>query len=253
VRDPAACHGSLYLTMLESFSTYLGPSAGDSNALVLGTEWSRRKLDVTLGAWSTLRHDATPFAHTTATIPLATAPGPAVDRPDRAVEPHPEAIGRLVAFVRQLEKGLSARGLLGSSSAARAMIDDVNALLLAALAAAVAEVNGEPQPAAPILDDLAATFARLEARAKGPIAAGRVADVHADERTGRVLEVGTRGIDELWLVLRDPRAQKPTLYMGPHLGHAQLVIAPRMTDRAWRARQTPPPPWTREHTSPTSP
>lgn len=253
VRDPNACHASLYLTMLEALTTYLGASVGDSNALVVGTEWSRRKLDVTLGAWATLRHDMTPFMRTAATSQLTAAPGPATDHPDRAVEPHPEAIARLVAFVRQLDKGLSARGLLGSSSSARAMIDDVNGLLLAALAASVAQVNGEPPPASPILDDLAGTFARLEARAKGAIAAARVADVHVDARTGRVLEVGTRGIDDLWLVLRDPHGQKPTLYVGPHLGHAELAIAPRLTDRAWRARQPAPPPWTREHTAlPTS-
>jgi hypothetical protein len=245
VRDPGACHGSVYLTMLEALTTYLGPSAGDSNALVLGSEWSRRKLDTTLGAWATLRHDMTPFAHGEATVPLSTIPpAPASDH---AVEPHPEAIARLAALVRQLDRGLAARGLLASGSAARGLLDDVTALIGAALAASVAEVNGEPAPASALLDDLAATFARIEARAKTPIAGPRVADVHVDERTGRVLEVGTRGIDDLWIVLRDPHGQKPTLYVGPHVGHAELSIAPRMTDRAWRARQAPPPAWTKEH------
>lgn len=252
VRDPGACHASVYLTTLEALATYLGPSAGDSNALVLGTEWSRRKLDVTLGAWASLRHDMTPFAHAPAAVSLATfSPSPSVEH---AVEPHPEAIGRLAALLRQFDKGLSARGLLAAESPARLLLDEVESLVGSALVASVAEVNGDAPPSSLILDDIPVAFARIEARARGPIALGRVADVHIDERTGKVLEIGTRAIDDLWIVLRDPRGQKPTLYVGPHVGHASVAAAPRMTDRAWRARLSAPPPWAKEHvlTSPSA-
>jgi hypothetical protein len=233
--DPGSAHASLYASTLEALTVYLDSSAGDPNAAVVTSEWSRRKLDASLAAWATLRHDATPFAHTPARSFTPEA-RPKVDVP-WAVEPHPEAIGRLAALLRQIERGLGARGVLVSAGA-RALIEDVRVLVTAALEGAVAEVNAEPPPASVevVLDDLAGVFARIEARAGGPIAAPIVADVHADLRSGAVLEVGTAGVSDLWAAVTDPHTEKPALFVGPHVGHVELAASPRMNDRAWRAR-----------------
>jgi hypothetical protein len=242
VRDPDACHGSVHLSMLEALASYLAPSAGDPSALVLSSEWSRHKLDVALGAWAALRHDETPFAHRT---PWDTAPpSKAAATMTWAVEPHPEAIARLVALVRQIVRGLGARGLMKDGSLSKELATRVLSVLSAALEVSVAEVNGQAPPPEPLLDDLAATFARIEAIA-GPLALPLVADVHTDLRSGRVLEVGTRPMDEMWMVLRDPHGFAPTLFVGPHVGHASFDVAPRMTDQAWRARSLSRAEWAR--------
>ena len=87
-----------------------------------------------------------------------------------------------------------------------------------------------------MLGDLAGVFARIEARAGAPIAAPIVADVHTDQRSGSVLEVGTAGPSDLWAAVTGPRAQKPALFVGPHVGYVETAASPRMNDRAWRAR-----------------
>lgn len=233
--DPASAHSSVYASVLEAISVYLEPSAGDASGAFVTSEWSRRKLDTALAAWATLRHDATPFAHT----PARAATDDALVRVDVpwAVEPHPEAIGRLLSLVRQMEKGLVAHRVL-QAAPARALLEEVEALLVAALAGAVAEVNGEPPVASTeaVLGDIAGVFARIEAHAAGPVAAPIVADVHTDLRSGAVLEVGTTGIGELWAAVTDPHTRKIALFAGPHIGHAELSASPRMNDRAWRTR-----------------
>jgi len=249
LRDPDACHGSLHLSALEALASYVAPSAGDSGALVLSSAWSRQKVDVALAAWATLRHDETPFAHRAASAASFSANA----TNHVAVEPHPEAIARLLSFARQIARGLGARGLLKDGSPAQMLATHVSALLSAALRASVAEVNGDPPPKEPLLEDLARAFATIETAANGPIAAPIVADVHANSRSGQVLEVGTRPIEELWIVLRDPRTFAPTLFVGAHVGHAELATSPRMTDRAWRARAAPAPDWTRATSTSASP
>lgn len=233
--DPASAHASVYASALEALSVYLEPSAGDASGAFVTSDWSRRKLDTALAAWATLRHDATPFAHTPARFAAQDA-RPRADVP-WAVEPHPEAIGRLLSLVRQMDKGLRAHGVLQSAQA-RALLEEVRALLVASLAGAVAEVNGEPPAASAdgVLGDSAGVFARIEALAAGPIASPLVADVHADLRSGTVLEVGTTGISEVWAAVTDPHTQKVALFVGAHIGHAELSASPRMNDRAWRAR-----------------
>lgn len=252
-RDPDASHGTLHLSTLEALAAYLAPSAGDASALVLSTEWSRRKLDAALAAWATLRHDEAPFARAPASPPTRAALAPTTRSASSSsipwtVEPHPEAIARLVALVKQMVRGLGARGLMKDGSPAHALAQRVSALLAAALAASVAEVNGEPLASQPLLEDLSGTFADIEA-ASGPLGAMIVSDVHTDLRSGRALEVGTRALDELWVVLRDPRGSQPTLFVGPHLGHASITATPRLNDRAWSAQARARPDWQKVVTS----
>jgi hypothetical protein len=235
-------HATLYLSWLDAVSTYVRPSMGAAAwAPSRRNAWDRRSAVVAAGAWATLRHDAMPMTHASAhdvpALPVLRAPAGSAPVPV-AVEPHPEAIARLAAFVGQLERGLGAHGFLALGSAARDLVVDVHAVLVAALDLAVAEVNGEEAPAAALatLADLPAILARIETRAGGGALAPLVADVHSDLRSGRVLAVGTAPADDVWVVLPDPATRQPTLFMGPHVGARELPVALRMNDTEWAKR-----------------
>lgn len=238
----SAAHATLYLSWLDAVAAYLRPSiSAKAWAPPRRAAWERRSAVVAAGAWATLRHDVVPMAHTRARdVPQLSLPRPQSGQPALpvAVEPHPEAIARLAALVGQIERGLAAHGFLAPGSAARDLVADARALLVAALDVAVAEVNGEEPPAASalVLSDLAAVLGRIEARAGSGGLAPLVADVHTDLRTGRVLAVGTAPADDLWVVLPDPATRRPTLFVGAHVGARELPVTLRMNDSEWARR-----------------
>ena len=154
------------------------------------------------------------------------------------VEPHPEAIAKLVGLVRQIAHTLVAEGVLSSSSPSLGVLHEVDDLLWTALGAAVYETADESLP--PRLDAALATFpARLLALDAALADAADVslaAAVHID--ASRALEEVTGRIDEMWLVMREPSTHRQWLALGASIPHYELVqpASRRQSDSTWRAR-----------------
>jgi hypothetical protein len=254
-----ARHDSVAASGLASIETYLRGTLADGVLPASATlAWQRRKIEVALGAWATLRHDVEALARLPS--PATPAPPPPVTpavipAPPLVafVEPHPEAIAQLVAMVEQASRGLTALGTIDApppTSIAGAALG----ALRTCLAVALREANDEPldPDESARLAELPALLVELEARLAPVRASERplVADVHADAANARVLEEAVGAIDDLFLVVREPGTARLVLALGASLAHHELVqpAALRLGDGEWRARlaASPPPraPWT---------
>jgi len=238
-------HDSVYASSLDAIATYLAPSAADATQPGASTlAWRTRKIEAALAAWTTLRHDALPFAR----FPLATAPA-AIESHATApadlpafVEPHPEAIAKLLALVRQTTHGLRALGEVPEGSSAIPILDASERLLADAFAIARREANDET-PTDEERDAIASFPARLAALEAALVAsraadASLAVDVHADLVASRVLVEACGDLDDLYVVLREPHTGRLVLTVGAASSHYE-VDAPardRPTDATWRAR-----------------
>jgi hypothetical protein len=229
--------------MLDAVQTWLGPSSGDRALAPAGTvEWGARKADVALAAWTELRHDATAMARIQLVDVRVGPPAPGEVVVPAFVEPHPEAIAKLVALVRQTERALLAAGALAPAAPAIAVLDEVDDLLWTAFGVAVHEAadRAVPAPMAAALASFPARLRALEASlaASGAVDVPLVADVHTDRASGRVLEEAIGRVEELWTVLREPETHRLWLAVGASIPRYELVLpmARRTSDGAWRAR-----------------
>ncbi|MBV9948554.1 MAG: DUF3160 domain-containing protein [Myxococcales bacterium] len=237
-------HRTPYLSMLEAIETWLAPSAGDVAIPAANSpEWRSRKAEVALAAWTALRHDAASGTR----LPTAAFRMPAREPalPEAApvfVEPHPEAIARLLSVVRQIRRALVSENLLRADAMAFPVLDEVDDLLWTALGAALHEAVDEPIPI-----EIAAPLAALPARLRaleavlaetGSADVPIVADVHLDQRSARVLEQATGRLQEAWVAVREPGTHRLWLALGASVPHHEIVqpAADRLSDGAWRAR-----------------
>ena len=247
-------HTSLHMSALDAIATYLSGSRADtSQPAALGSAWRRRKLDVALGAWATLRHDGDAFTR----LPSAkVTKGGGVPAPHSAsaprspgfVEAHPEAIGKLVSFVRQARDGLAVGGIANDSQAGIVLLE-VDAMLSLCLRVALQEANDEAigQEDAVAMVAMPARLAALDARLMGSRSADvtLAADVHLDVGSSRVLEEATGYLDDMYLLVREPVTGRMILAVGASIAHYELAqpASLRLSDGAWRARLgTSPPP-----------
>jgi Protein of unknown function (DUF3160) len=242
--DSLARHASLYASGLDAIATWIDPSAAD--VTVPGAHrvaFGRRKIEVGLAAWTELRHDAGTFTR------LALAPSAVADPPRSTpatvqafVEPHPEVIAKLVALVHQAERGFSALGAITANSPAGGTLREVDEILTAALAVALREANDETptQSESDALAAIPARIAALEARVAptGGADVPMAIDVHTDLAPARALEEATGDVDEIYMVLVEPKTHRLVLAVGAAVSHYELVqpAALRLTDAAWRAR-----------------
>jgi hypothetical protein len=199
--DPARRHASLHASMLDAIATYLAPSAIEA-----GAPWStreafrKRKIDVALAAWAELRHAEVPFARRAAREAID-EPEIAFDDARGAIEPAPEAIARLVSFVRQAKRGLASLGSLHETGAAARVLDAASKILESSLH--IAEAQGR----APLSPELARALATLPSRIAslerrlGPAASPEVVVTAADLASGRVLEDAAGEIEDVWLLV----------------------------------------------------
>ena len=231
-------HASVYLSALDLVATLLVPSAADASVpAATSAEYKRRALEVALAAYATIRHD---FDGPGRPMPVAPArhAGPAHASPRVFVEPHPEAIGRMLALVRQVGRGLAAYHALTPDGAAMKVLTSAERVLNVAFQAAFLMANdtapSEEQSRAlsGMVDDLDA----LEL-ATGT-AAARVVDMHSDISGKRVLAQGTGTPEAIALVLRDPADGSLVLAFGAASRHFEVVrpSSEKMSDDDWRAR-----------------
>jgi hypothetical protein len=235
-------HRTPYVSMLDAMETWLHPSAGDRVQPGGSTsEWRARKASVALGAWTELRHDATAMSRlriTDVTRPPQAKVEPAVPV---FVEPHPEAIAKLLALVRQTQRVLYAEGAIAEESPGYVVLDEVDDLLWQALGVAVHETADQEIPPG-LASNVAAFPARLRALEASLADSGAadvpiVADVHTDRASGQVLEESLGPIEELWTVAREPGTHRLWLVVGASIPQHELVrpMSARWSDAGWRA------------------
>ena len=115
-------------------------------------------------------------------------------------------------------------------------------MLRACLAVALREANDEPFEAeqSQALAEMPAKLFDLEARLTASRGGERtlVAAVHEDRAAGlRVVEVATGAVDEMYLVVREPKTGRLVLAIGASLAaHECIEPGPPITDGAYRAR-----------------
>jgi len=242
--DSLARHASLFASGLDAIATWIDPSAAD--VTLPGAHraaFGRRKIEVGLAAWTELRHDAGTFTRLPLAASGAADPAHTVTPTVTAfVEPHPEVIAKLVALVRQAERGFRALGAIKDASPADAVLREVDGILGAALTAALREANDEPLTSteAEALASIPARIVSLEARvaATGSADVPLAIDVHTDLAPARALEEATGDVDEIYMVLAEPKTHTLVLAVGASVSHYELVqpAALRLTDTSWRAR-----------------
>jgi len=247
----SARHSSFYLTALDGIAGYVAPSAADATFVAASsTAWKRHKLETALGAWTALRHDSLPYSR----LPLGDAAPPAsppTGAPAGArapeplpvfIEPHPEAIARLLGLVRHMAVGLTSMSALPADASSRPVLAEIESVLATALDAAVAAANNEePSPqVASALRLLPEKIAAIEARVASARAdqVALVADVHTNDGANLALEEATGEIDDLLTVVREPRSGRLVLAVGAALAHHEFEqpSAARLSDPTWRAR-----------------
>ena len=236
-------HGTPYASMLDAISTWLAPSSGDGVQPGARTvEWRERKTEVALSAWTELRHDASAMAHGTAVSPAALQ-RVSVERAAAVfVEPHPEAIAKLIALVRQTSRALLAEGALTPGTPTLTSLDEVGDLLSTAFTVALQEIADRPlSPAA--LASMEAFPSRLSALEAALADAGEAdvplaIDVHTDEGSARTLEECLGRVEEAWIAVREPGTHRLWLAIGASIPHHETVqpASQRLTDDAWRSR-----------------
>jgi hypothetical protein len=157
------------------------------------------------------------------------------------VEPHPEAIAKLLALVRQTQRVLYAEGAIVEESPGFVVLGEVDDLLWQALGVAVHETSDREIPPS-LASEVAAFPARIRALEaslsdSGAVDVPIVADVHTDRTSGQVLEEALGQIEELWTVAREPGTHRLWLVVGASIPQHELVrpMSQRWSDAGWRA------------------
>ncbi|MEO6420509.1 MAG: DUF3160 domain-containing protein, partial [Polyangiaceae bacterium] len=234
-----ASHASLYLSELDAIATMLTPSLAALAQPGLSTAASRKRtLESALSAWTTLRHDFSSQGRAPVTAVTSVSSAEEGRAALVFVEPHPEAIAKLVSLVRQALRGLEGMNALAADSPAKKVLSDVDQLLGVAFEVALLSANDEPPSAdhVAILSAFPRWLTVLEAAHSSE--AARVVDVHTDLENGKVLEEATGYPEELYLVMREPRTGRMVLTVGAVLPHYEFVqnASDRLSDDTWRAR-----------------
>lgn len=253
--EPALRHQSVYLSLLDAMSIYLAPSSIDvAQPSTAGVAWRRRKVATALGAWARLRHATVPFSSSRTRDVVEDAES-SQDGTTALVEPHPEAIARLLGTTRQLRRGLVGLKALTPASPSHVLLDRVEALLVDAFDLALREGGSAPFGAKDqkVLDAMPGAIANIEKRLGGPAAGPVVAVVHADDRGKRFLEVGTGFVETATMVLRVPGAATPSVLVGAHVPFLERAQSLRTTDAVLRGQlektRVPTPSWQRSFRS----
>ncbi len=234
--EPPARHRTPYLSLLDAFAAYLAPSTEDvAQPTTAGAAWRRRKVATVLAGWARLRHAALGSARARVLLDEQTPP------PEDSVafvEPHPEAIARLLGATRQLRRGLLALHGIAAGGATDVMLDKLEGLLLDAFDVALREAGSSPLGAKELrtLDGMPSAIANLEKRLGQPAASPAIAVVHSDVVGKRFLEVGTGFVEETTMVLRIPGAPVPTVFVGAHVPFVERAQSLRTTDAIFQGQ-----------------
>lgn len=234
-------HASIFASYFDALSSYVVASAADpTQPVTLREPWQLHRAETALAAWATLRHDSFLFGRDVESArSLKRVPaGPRSPSSPRVyVEPHVEVLSKLVAMWLQMERGLQTIETRASQDALM-LLGEVEAILRAALALSIEEVEGSAAPSVSGIDLLPRFMALNESLgAQEPAESGFVAIAHGYADT-RVLEVGTGFFEEVVCLVRDPVSDRYVLAVGPAVPYFEesVRLAEVHTDSGWRTR-----------------
>jgi len=211
------------------------------------TAWARKDLQTALGSWAELKHDTILYAKQ----PMTAGAAPPGETVWNWAEPHPLAYARLCALAELTQGGLSERGLL--SYEVEQLLSSLKSRLEILQRVAEQELAGETISTQDndtlkyhggwlgfMIDKSSDKLVDPISGWENDIAdepAAIIADVATDAMSGRVLEVGTGNIFNLFVVIPDG-------YGGRHLARGGVYsyyefpwpMGDRLTDEAWRAK-----------------
>jgi hypothetical protein len=226
----ASAHGSILAAIGASLHVPRASHAQDAAAI-----------ESALAAWTWLRHDGRPFSRPKPkSAPRAPKEMRVTGAPLPAwVEPAPEVVARLLGAVKQLERGLAARGPLDASTSGMTTLAEIEDILRGAQKIAEDELRGE-------LDDadraaLAAFPARVQAleTEDATTAVPVVVEIASDAaHGGPILESATGLVEPAALLLKETRSGRVVLGVGAHVAQHEIsaVSANREGDASLRDR-----------------
>ena len=223
------------------------------------TAWHDKQLNAALGSWAELKHDTLLYAKQPYGGLGAGGGGPRPPDPVRAqnyVEPVPEVFARIAALAAMTRDGLRQRNLAQTAEDnLGARFDRLAAIALNLKGLAEKELASQPLSEAEersIYSDyviyLAIMVRWANDNATEPDPAAIIADVATDPNTGRVLEVGVGGVDEIYVaapIVQGDGHYALTVARGGIFSYYEFPSAQRLTDEAWRtqlAQSAPPRP-----------
>jgi hypothetical protein len=231
-------HASLNDSALDLLFSYVAPTASrvrpPASAAV-----ERLRVESALAVWLQLARVAPPFAREPA---LSAAPVRAATASDAVayVEPHPEAMGSLLALVRQAQRGLGSLGLDAKAPGALALVAverivDVAFLASARLARDEALTTDERVSLSFVPGEIRALEKSLGSRAR----VARSTDVHADLSGGRALVAGSGPLERAWIAVPEPGTGATRVVVAAHSPmYEKVVPLPERAQIGWRSEIT---------------
>jgi hypothetical protein len=221
---PGDRHSSIYASTLDVVGSMLAPSVS-RNALAASRTAGFRgaELDSALSAWTAFRADFSGVHAPLAAAPPSPSPTPNLKPTLVYVEPEIEAIGNLMAVVRQTSRGLDALGAIAPTSPAHAVLTDVDELLTNAFEVALLAANDEG-PTTSQRATLAALPAWMDSLETAMMSQTiRSIVVHRNQQDGSTLRESTSAIQTIFLALREARTKRLVLAVGAHVPHAESI------------------------------
>jgi hypothetical protein len=250
--DLATRHATPYASFVDAIAAYLRTSPADAfEPYAAGPSFRKQKLETSLAYYATLRHDAIAFTR----APIRAEPDLLRNRtatapPAAFVEPHPEAIARVIAALEQLRRGLVHEKLLPTGGPADQILWRAIDMMRTALAAAIDETNDAlfSLSLSASLAYLPTELAEWEALIDktGDTELELAVDLHTDTAAARVRTLGTGPLEALHTIAREPGTGRLVHAVGAHVPAYEIVqpAALRLSDGAFRARlragSTPP-------------
>jgi hypothetical protein len=226
--------------------------------------WKRKDLQTSLGSWTELKHDTLLYAKE----PEGGLGGGGVEPPITSysvVEPNPLVFSRISIVAMAAYQGMKARGFdkLNTPGYTSGLLPTLSNLKsISFLSAYLAEMARKEVAGETLTHDelyfLQESFGNSLwyirymyelPQSEPPKSSAIVADVASNSAAGTVLEVGTGGVDYLYVVTGSPNGLQVTRGAVFSYYEFEQPIDSRLTDEEWRAKveggQLPPrPAWT---------
>ena len=220
-------------------------------AMMSSEAWRRRDLQAGLGSWAELKHDT--ILYVAQPMGGLGGGGERVANTYGMVEPNPLVFSRVAVVSAAIAQGLDERGLgefNADGNPPSATYSARNAFqTLAQLSAILTEMARKELWGEPLTEDeqlfLKYDFGNMlwvvryyaeEPLEKKPEMAAIVADVASNPDAGTVLEVGTGGVDTIYVIIDSPEGLQLT--RGSVYSYYEFIqnIDQRLTDDEWRAK-----------------